>query len=176
MIFEGVHFGNGAAISAFYGGGEWTLESGSLICGHLLCEAPTGSIHIKKRSYIGHGTMINCRSQITIGENVLIAGECLIQDHNSHSLNYLNRRRDIDLALARLRGQTNLSKDFTTTEVGSIVIEDDVWIGVRAIILKGVRIGARAIIAAGAIVTKDVPSDVVVAGNPAQIVKQLDVL
>jgi acetyltransferase-like isoleucine patch superfamily enzyme len=52
-----------------------------------------------------------------------------------------------------------------------IVIEDDVWIGTHAVILPGVRIGRGAVVAAGAIVTRDVPAGVIVAGVPARIKK-----
>lgn len=55
-----------------------------------------------------------------------------------------------------------------------ISIGDDCWFGGGAIVLPGVTIGARAVIGAGAVVTRDVPSDVVVAGNPAKIIRQLD--
>lgn len=55
----------------------------------------------------------------------------------------------------------------------SIVIGDDVWIGGGAIVLAGVTIGDRSVIGAGSVVTKDVPSDVVVVGNPAKIVRRL---
>lgn len=58
-------------------------------------------------------------------------------------------------------------------ESAPIIIEDNVWIGERAIILKGVTIGMGAIVATGAIVTKDVPPYSVVAGNPAKIVKDI---
>ncbi len=54
---------------------------------------------------------------------------------------------------------------------GPIIVEDDVWIGTRAIILSGVRIGQGAIIAAGSVVTKDVPPYSIVGGNPAKIIK-----
>jgi acetyltransferase-like isoleucine patch superfamily enzyme len=50
-------------------------------------------------------------------------------------------------------------------------IEDDAWIGAGAFVMRGVKIGARAIVAAGSVVTKDVAADVVVAGNPALVVK-----
>ncbi|WP_162340594.1 sugar O-acetyltransferase [Cyclobacterium salsum] len=53
-------------------------------------------------------------------------------------------------------------------------IGDDVWVGGGAIICPGVHIGSRSIIAAGAVVTKEVPSDVLVGGNPARIIKNLD--
>ena len=55
-----------------------------------------------------------------------------------------------------------------------IVVEDDVWIGYRATILSGVRIGQGAIIAAGAVVTKDVPELTVYAGNPAKYIKDVE--
>ena len=54
-----------------------------------------------------------------------------------------------------------------------IIIEDDVLIGTNCIVLKGVRIGARSIIGAGSIVTKDIPSDCIAAGNPAKVIKYL---
>ena len=54
---------------------------------------------------------------------------------------------------------------------GNIVVHDDVWIGCNAIILSGVHIGRGAVIAAGAVVTKDVPAYAIVAGNPARVVK-----
>jgi len=55
-----------------------------------------------------------------------------------------------------------------------ITVGDNVWIGGGAIICPGVSIGANSIVGAGAIVTKDVPANVVVAGNPARVIKQLD--
>lgn len=55
-----------------------------------------------------------------------------------------------------------------------MVISDDAWIGLNAIILKGVKIGKGAIVGAGSVVTKNVPDMAVVAGNPARIIKMLD--
>ena len=54
-----------------------------------------------------------------------------------------------------------------------IVIEDDVFIGVNCIILKGVTIGARSIIAAGSVVTKSIPADCIAGGNPAKVIRLL---
>jgi len=54
-----------------------------------------------------------------------------------------------------------------------VILEDNVWVGANAIILKGVRIGKNSVIGAGSVVTKDVPSNVVVAGNPAKIVRDM---
>lgn len=54
---------------------------------------------------------------------------------------------------------------------GAIIVEDDVWIGMNAIILSGVRIGQGSVIGAGAVVTKDVPPYAIVVGNPAKVIK-----
>ena len=56
-------------------------------------------------------------------------------------------------------------------EIQGVTIEDDVWIGRRVIILPGVRVGRGSVLAAGAVVTKDVPDFTIVAGNPAKVVK-----
>jgi acetyltransferase-like isoleucine patch superfamily enzyme len=58
-------------------------------------------------------------------------------------------------------------------QTAPVTIEDDVWIGAQCIILKGVTIGARSIIGAGSVVTKDIPADCVAAGNPCRIIKEL---
>jgi acetyltransferase-like isoleucine patch superfamily enzyme len=56
-----------------------------------------------------------------------------------------------------------------------VIIEENVWIGANAVILPGVKIGKNSIVGAGSIVTKDVGENVIVAGNPARIIKRLDV-
>ena len=92
-----------------------------------------------------------------------------IHDSNSHSLNWEARRTEAEM----------LFRDFVTSsgkgvKTATVHIEDDVWVGFKATILKGVRVGARSIIAAGSLVTKDVPPDTLVAGSPAKIVRSLD--
>lgn len=117
------------------------------------------------RLLIGDNTSINYRTTIsvaqsvTIGKHCLLAGEVKIFDNNSHPLNYQQRR-----------SQHVLSGE----EVAPVVIEDDVWIGNNSIILKGVRIGRGAIVAAGSIVTKDVAPFTLVGGNPARVLKALE--
>lgn len=100
---------------------------------------------------------IRVHKSITIGNNVKIGGDCILLDSDGHSLNYLDRRvDDIDQA-------NKVDKD--------IVIEDDVLIGTRCIILKGVHIGARSVIGSGSVVTKDIPADCIAAGNPCKVIK-----
>lgn len=137
-------------------------------------ESDAGMVTIGDECYIGPSLLI-CHNNITIGSHVTIAWGCTIYDHNSHSLDYLERRKDIQRELKNLRNKTNFigDKDWTTVKSAPIVIEDDVWIGMNVIVLKGVKIGEGAVVAAGSVVTKDVPAWTVVAGNPAVVVKNL---
>ena len=67
-----------------------------------------------------------------------------------------------------------INKGATILSPGKVVIEENAWIGIGAIICPGVTIGRNAVVAAGAVVTKDVPDNVVVAGVPAKIIKKID--
>jgi acetyltransferase-like isoleucine patch superfamily enzyme len=93
---------------------------------------------------------------ITIGNRVIIGADSIIMDHNAHSLDYRERQNG--------GGERKHSP---------IIIGDDVFIGTRCIILKGVKIGARTIIGAGSVVTTDIPSDCIAAGNPCRIIKKI---
>ena len=103
---------------------------------------------------------------IHIGNNVKIGGDCLILDNDAHPLDFITRR-DSYLEEAGWEVYARAIKS------EPIIIEDDVWIGARSIVLKGVHIGARTIIAAGSVVTHDIPSDVIAGGNPCKVIKQL---
>lgn len=103
------------------------------------------------------GSTINATTSVTIGNNVLIGSGCLITDTDSHPLHWEDR----------------LKNDNAKTKSAPIRIEDNVFIGARSIILKGVTIGEGAVVGAGSVVSQDVPPFVVVCGNPAKIVKSL---
>lgn len=124
-----------------------------------------GEIHIGDWCYIGEGTRIWSQTSVSIGNHVLIAHYVDIHDTNSHPIDWQERRLD---GQAILSGQGYRVPTQTISK--PVVIEDDVWIGFKAIILKGVRLGRGAIIAAGSVVTKDVEPWQVVAGNPAQVI------
>lgn len=109
-------------------------------------------IEIGEGSGIGIDCDVPC--DIKIGRLVMMAPEVVIIAKN-------HRYDRLDVAMV-FQGEA---------DARPVVIEDDVWIGRRALILPGVRIGQGAIVAAGAIVTKDVPPYAVVAGNPARIIK-----
>lgn len=110
-----------------------------------------GKLDIGNNSYMNAST-IQCASHISIGDDCAIAGDILIQDTDFHPVLDDN-------------GQPKpISKP--------IHIGNKVWICAKATILKGVTIGDGAIIAAGTVVTKDVPAYSLVAGNPAQVIKE----
>lgn len=112
------------------------------------------AILIGDNSYLSHEVTINARSRVEIGKNVMVGQQVRIMDYDGH---YIFSLEDEEKTL-------NISKP--------VIIESNVWIGFRATILKGVKIGKNSIIAANACVTTDVPSNVIVAGNPAKIVKE----
>ena len=151
-----------------------SIGSDSIVAGNFIFESEQGKITIGNHSYIGGGAYIS-RSSITIGNNVTIAWGGTVYDHDSHSLDYMERRKDIDDELNDIRNGRNFiqNKDWSNVNSKPIVIKDDAWIGMNVIILKGVTIGEGAIVGAGSVVTKDVPAWTVVAGNPAKVVKHL---
>lgn len=110
------------------------------------------NIHLGRRAFVNANCVFLDCAEIRIGDNFQCGpGVQLLTPE--HPLDAVQRR---------------------SLETGRpIVIGDDVWIGGGAIVLAGVRIGDRSVVGAGAVVTKDVPSDVVVVGNPARVVKRL---
>ena len=118
---------------------------------------PRGTLRIGDNVGIS-GTTISCSEAITIGNNVLIGSGCLITDTDGHPIDPEKRH----------------AANYYDSVVNSpVVIGDDVFIGARSIILKGVTIGQGAIVGAGSVVTKDVPPRAIVAGNPAKVVKMI---
>jgi acetyltransferase-like isoleucine patch superfamily enzyme len=109
----------------------------------------TKSVIIGKNSVINSKCRLDNRGGIVIGENVSVSQEVVIltADHDSDSRDFAGRNR-------------------------AVVIEDYVWIGTRAIVLPGVTIGKGALVAAGAVVTKNVTPFSVVAGVPAKVLKK----
>lgn len=115
------------------------------------------------------GAIFWCSQRIVVGRRVIISYNVMLADSDFHPKDPDLRRAD---AVA-ISPQGDVSQRPPTTSQ-PVIIEDDVRIGIGAIILKGVRIGAGASIHAGAVVAKDVPSGAIVAGNPARIVDAED--
>jgi acetyltransferase-like isoleucine patch superfamily enzyme len=92
---------------------------------------------------------------VKIGKECLIGANVTISDTDFHPIKASNRR---------------YSDDQIDIKSSAIIIEDNVFIGTGAVILKGVRIGVNSIIGAGAVVTKNIPDNSIAAGNPAVII------
>jgi acetyltransferase-like isoleucine patch superfamily enzyme len=142
----------------------------SQVCGELLTFATGGRIQIGEWCYIGEGTRVWSQTSVSIGNHVMISHLVDIHDTDSHPIDWQERRLD---SKAHMTNQIQgISKK---TASNPVIIEDDVWICFKATILKGVHIGRGAIIAAGAVVTKDVPAWTIVGGNPARLLRSIPV-
>jgi galactoside O-acetyltransferase len=157
--------------------GRCYLRAGAdcMLGGTFVFESASGLVTLGDRVFIGSGHVI-CRSRIEMGSNIFIAWGGYIYDHDSHSLDFRERRKDLQRQLTDFRtGKANFiaSKDWGVVRSEPIFVQDDVWIGMHATILKGLTVGEGAVVGAGAVVTRDVPPWTVVGGNPARAIKTL---
>jgi acetyltransferase-like isoleucine patch superfamily enzyme len=104
-------------------------------------------------------TSISVGNTIILGNNVRIAGDCYLAGYPGHPIN------------AKLRA---LGKPEENSQVGDIILDDDVWLATGVKVMAGVTIGRGTIVAAGSVVTKDLPSFVLAAGVPARIIKSIE--
>jgi acetyltransferase-like isoleucine patch superfamily enzyme len=110
-------------------------------------------IIIGSHTFIGTGCEFNVSSSVSIGDNCLIGGGTRFVDHNH------------GVIMGRLMREQS-------SDIGSITVDSDVWIGANCVILKGVHIGKGAVIAAGSVVTKSVLPFNIMGGIPASLIKQ----
>lgn len=137
------------------------------ICGRLQSQEE-GKIDIGDNTCIYHRTTIGSVESISIGSCVIISNHVHIYDNNNHPTSPAIRRQMC------MEGFDGDAWRWKHADSSPIVIEDNVWIGEYAAVLKGVRIGRGSIVASHSVVTKEVPPYSIVAGNPARVVKQLD--
>jgi acetyltransferase-like isoleucine patch superfamily enzyme len=144
------------------------IGSDTHIRAELLVFAHGGSIDIGNETYIGEGTRIWSGGKITIGDRVIIAHNVNIFDNKTHPISAVERNLHYNKII--------ISGHPKKIDLGELPvnIEDDVWIGCQSIIMRGVRIGRGAIIAAGSVVTRDVEPFTLVSGNPAKKIKNID--
>lgn len=116
-------------------------------------EIVKGQLTVGSRNYFNRNVKIVCFDRITIGDDCLIADSVHIYDHD-------HRFDDLSRPMKEQGYQTK-----------PVAIGNNVWIGAKATVLKGVTIGDGAIIGANAVVTRDVPSHAIAGGNPARVLK-----
>jgi acetyltransferase-like isoleucine patch superfamily enzyme len=156
-------------------GGLVTIGADAMVGCNFIFESEQGEISVGARTYIGPSTNLISRTKISIGDDVTIAWGCYVYDHDSHSLDWRERAKDIAQQNESFRKGEDFitSKDWTVVKSKPVVIANKVWLGFDVAILKGVTIGEGAVVAAKSVVTKDVAPWTVVAGNPAIEVKKL---
>jgi acetyltransferase-like isoleucine patch superfamily enzyme len=137
------------------GGGEVVLGEGVSLNGTLvpveLVTYASGRIEIGNHTFVNYGSSIAARASVKIGSHCLLGHYTFVMDNNQH----------------------DIVKHSVLPGSDPVIIEDHVWIGSKAVILPGVRIGSRAVIGAGSIVTKDIPPRCLAAGNPARVLRHL---
>jgi maltose O-acetyltransferase len=122
--------------------------------GTVRCELvtdPGGLIEIGERVFINYGVSISAHKLVKIGNRCQIGNYSLLMDNDFHQI----------------------SNKQVPGESKTIILEDDVWLGARVIVLKGVTIGQGAVIGAGSVVTRDIPPRSVAIGAPARVIKTL---
>jgi acetyltransferase-like isoleucine patch superfamily enzyme len=136
----------------------------AMISGGLVSENH-GKIVLGAYTYLRESSIIGSVKSVVIGDYTSIADFVVIMDNNNHPINPEDRR----IKSASKKG--SYYRKWRHSEANEIIIGCNVWIGSFARVCKGVTVGDNAIIAANAVVTKDVPPNTIVAGNPAKVVK-----
>ncbi len=129
-----------------------------------------GRIKVGKYSQVGPNSLIRAVNYVEIGDLTSISTGVVITDNNSHPVNPFDR------LIMQRTSAGDVKRGWIYSDNAPIIIGTNCWIGENARICKGVRIGDGSVVAANAVVTKDVPVNCIVAGNPARIVKtEIDV-
>jgi len=141
---------------ALYVGEYVTMHGTSTLVGAKVFERPR--LVIGDRTHCGANFTVSVGSEVMIGSDVLIANRVSIYAYDHHPVD----------AFLRKQGAPATAESSRPVYIG-----DMAWICAGAVILKGVRVGEGSIVAAGAVVTTDVPPYTLVAGNPAHVIKRL---
>lgn len=138
-----------------------------------LCCCGDGQLTIGKHFYIGGFSYIHAADSITIGDCVIVSDHVRIMDNNSHPTDPEKRVKMSLAGHTQENGTLSPLWSATLADHAPVVIEDNVWIGEFAAVLKGVTVGRGSVVGSHSVVTKDVPPYSIVVGNPARVVKSL---
>jgi len=142
------------------------IGSESIVSCKFSLDRPASTISIGDRCFIGRSRIVSAKSVI-IEDDVIISWGVTIVDHNSHAIDSIERREDVV-------NWSQGKKDWNQVDIFPVVVQKRSWIGFNAIVLKGVTIGEGSVVGAGAVVTRDVQPNTIVVGNPARIIKSID--
>ncbi|WP_347340181.1 acyltransferase [Bradyrhizobium brasilense] len=146
-------------------GNDLSVGEGSIVHADINFEETGGRIQIGSRTFIGRSNLV-CYRSLTIGDDVIMSWGITIVDHDSHGIDWMDRRNDVrEWAAGR--------KNWDKIAHAPVVISDRAWIGFNVSILKGVSIGTGAVIGACSVVTRDVPPYSLAVGNPARVIRLL---
>lgn len=152
-FFIGVKYSlpQGAVVEVHEGGRLIVNGGASVHRGSKILVRKNAILTIGNRSYVNEQSRIQCRQKMTIGDDCAIAWNVSLLDTDEHGI-VVDGVRQPKCAETR--------------------IGNHVWIGCHAVVLKGVSIGDHSVVAAGAVVAKNVPPHVIVAGNPARVIRE----
>jgi acetyltransferase-like isoleucine patch superfamily enzyme len=167
-IAESVIIGSAAKIRSVGPPEHVRVGDYTYLDGEIMMLTPEARCSFGTHGFLGTESRLWVQRSITIGDFVLIAPRVDIFDNDSHALDARIRRED---AIDQFERKRPMSYD--RVPCAEVVIENDVWIGTRSTILKGVHIARGAVIAAGSVVTKDVPEFTLVGGNPARVIREV---
>jgi acetyltransferase-like isoleucine patch superfamily enzyme len=142
-------------LAQLVGSGEVVLGEGVSLNGTIvpieLVTYASGRIEIGKHTFINYGSSIAARASVKIGSYCHLGHYLFVMDNDQH----------------------DVVRHWELPPSDPVIIEDNVWIGSKVVILPGVRVGSHAVIGAGSIVTKDIPPRCVAVGNPARVIRHL---
>lgn len=167
VVGEGVKLGLGARLVNLGESDDVRIEGPAAIRGILRAEAG-GRIRIGRFVYVGDHALISARKSIDIGDATLLAHGVQIFDNNSHPIQVYQR----EVQFRRMLGDKGVRVPMEIA-AAEVHIGRNCWVGMNSLVMKGVTIGSASIVAAASVITSDVPSGVVVAGNPGRQVREL---
>lgn len=133
-------------------GGTGTIRFGDVKFGEnvRIRIGPVGLVEIGDYSFLNDRTEVHCKKHVSIGRYCLIAWAVTIMDTDYHGIGKNAR------------------------QTAPTIVEDGVWIGNNSLITKGLTLGKGCVVAAGSVVTKDVPPFTIVGGNPAKVIREIE--
>ena len=147
-----ISIGNGVNIGSFC-----RITVSTEFGGYKVKSKNTVRLKIGNHVDIGNNTFISVNNNVEIGDHVIMSAYVFITDHDHGFMDVKKNLHEQPLS-----------------ENGHVRIEDNVFLGVKSTVLKNVKIGRHSVVAANAVVTKDVPAYCIVAGNPAKIIQKYD--